>query len=77
MKAEYKFNDNDISQLNLTISITMTVDQWRHVMRIRAQNFHRDHEDLQNMISTALGDLTKATNKTYVTNERMENLDAN
>lgn len=65
MKANYKFNDADISRLDLTISITMTVDEWRHVMRIRAENYHYSHERLQTLISGALGDLTIATDKHY------------
>jgi len=65
MKTQYRFDTKQIENFDLTISITMTVDQWRNVMRIRAQNYHSAHEKLQIAISKALGDFTRATSQTY------------
>jgi hypothetical protein len=66
MKLQYKIDDGQISDMLLTIEITMTVDAWRKIMRTKNEAAHYEpFGKLQTQISQALGDITRATEKSY------------
>ena len=70
MKAKYSINKEQIDNMSMTISITMTVDQWREVMRTKTDARHYEPFcKVQTMISAALGDLTNAVEKNYSVDE--------
>lgn len=73
MKAQYSINNEEIDSMAMTISLTMSVREWREVMKTKTEA--RQYEPfckVQNMISAALGDLTNAVEKKYSVNEWLE-----
>lgn len=66
MKINYKIDDSQINDMLMTIEVTMTVAQWRQIMRTKTEAAHYEpFGRLQTQISTALGDVAKATEKSY------------
>jgi hypothetical protein len=72
MKAQYSIDDNQISDMNMSITLTATVSQWREIMRAETKvaDYHPISK-VQNMISAALSDLANATEKKYSVDEWM------
>lgn len=60
MKLQYKMPD--IDNVDLTITVTMTVDEWRKIM---LSSYHSAQDDFKNLISCALGDVARLSTATY------------
>ena len=66
MKINYKISDTQINDMDMTIEITMPVSQWRQIMRTKTEAAHYEpFGRLQTQISQALGDVARATEKSY------------
>lgn len=66
MKLEYQIDKEQIADMDLTISVTMSVSQWLSVMRVKHEDeIYQPMYKLQNAISTAIGDLNRAVSATY------------
>lgn len=63
VRATYQIDDKQIDDMNLTITFTMTVNEWRNLMSKMPTGYEPYH--LRNTIATALGDITKATKQSY------------
>lgn len=64
IRAKYKIDDKQIENMDMTITLTMTVKNWRDLMRIIPTTY--PGWDVSRTIADALGDLTRATERTYV-----------
>lgn len=63
VRAKYKIDDKQIDAMDLTITLTMSVADWRSLMR--EQNHTWPACDVGRAIATALGEITKATERHY------------
>lgn len=64
VRAQYKINEEQIAEMDLSITLTMPVDTWRKLMREQSQVWPSC--DVGRVIATALGEITKATERNYM-----------
>ncbi len=66
MKLAAKIEDAQVAQMNLTIAVTMTVDEWRQLMRVAgdAPRYTGPYY-LSNYISEVLGHVSRATQTNF------------
>jgi cell division protein FtsI/penicillin-binding protein 2 len=62
MKTVAKIDDGQIEQMELTISVTMTVEEWRNVMRDLSQKYPMGK--LAQHIAGMLGHVSKMSSAT-------------
>jgi hypothetical protein len=64
IRAKYKIDDAQIDAMDMSITLTMTVKDWRELMRLIPTTY--PGWDVSRTISDALGDLSRATSRSYV-----------
>lgn len=67
LRAKYNIDRSQVEKMNMTISLTMTVEEWLKIMRTTPKEIepHSPFWHLQNMISQAMHDVTAATENNY------------
>ena len=75
MIAKYSIDPSQINEMDMTISLTMTVKEWLEIMRTKSEaKPYEPFSKVQNMISAALGDLTAAVEKKYSVDHNMNKI---
>jgi len=64
VRAKYKINDEQILKMDLTITFTMTVENWRALNRLIPAT--HPGWPFSDVICTAIGDISRATERTYM-----------
>lgn len=63
IRARMKFEDADLEKVNVSITLTMPLEEWRKLMRDLPNNW--PSWKVANLISTAIGDVARATSVIY------------
>jgi hypothetical protein len=64
IRAEYQIDEEQVSDMDLTISITMKIREWHNFMRSIPRDGFESHH-MGRVICGALGDVTRASKNKY------------
>lgn len=63
VRGRYSIDSKSLSEMEMTITMTMCVSEWQDLMRSLGSGYAPNR--VGQLISMALGDLTRATEKIY------------